>query len=506
MPSNAVGSENVSKVVGYKIVKIDLSTTTPNLPQRVMVFAEANDLNQGSLDTNPQELLTAQQVGVLYGYGSPAYHIMRILRPASGGGIGSIPVTFVAQPKAIGSTKKIVEITPVGVASGNGTHTVVVSGRPGIDGVNYDFNVNAGDTTGDITAKIEDAMNNVLGCPFISVSTEYEVVCSSKWSGLTSNGLNIRIDTNGNDLGITYATNITSAGSGTPSIAVGLGSIGNQWVTIVVNSYGAVPSIMNALEAFNGIPDPDNPTGRYSGIIMKPFIALTGSVLDDPTAVTDPRKENVTISICPAPLSEGLAMEAAANACVLFARQAQDNPHLDISGMSYPDMPTPADIGLMSEYSFRDAFVKKGCSTVQLTGGRYQVNDFVTTYHPEGETPPQFRYCRSLVQDFNIRFGYYLLEQINVVDHAIANNNDVVSASKVIKPIQWKQILDTYAVDLSTRAITSDPGFMQDSLIVGISATNPDRFETEFGYKRSGYARQVSTTGKAGFNIGTTVN
>src|SRR5690606_26400438 len=137
---------------------------------------------------------------------------------------------------------------------------------------------------------------------------------------------------------------------------------GSSWNTIVINTYGTEATIMQALENYNGIPDPDSPTGRFQGIVMKPFIALTGSVIEDPSTMTDTRKTQVTVAICPAPLSKGQPMEAAANMAVLFARVSQDTPHLDVQGRKYPDMPTPAVIGKMDTYLERDAILKKGCS------------------------------------------------------------------------------------------------------------------------------------------------
>lgn len=503
MSSNAVGSELISKIVGYKIVKGNFALSSPNLPQRIAVLAEANHANQSELDTDGTVITSARQAGTLYGFGSPIYHIMRILRPNGGGGIGGIPVVVYAQAAAGGATSKVMTITPTGTASGSGTHYVKIAGRPGIDGTSYAISIVTGDTTDDITEKITDAVNNVLGSPVIASDTTYEVELETKWKGLTAQGLAVSVDTNGDDLGITYTVDTTQAGTGTPSVTAALAQFGNEWNTIVVNSYGTESTTMDALEDFNGIPDPDSPTGRYAGIVMKPFIALTGSVAEDPSAITDARKTEVTIAICPAPLSEGFAFEAAANMCVLFARQAQDSPHLDVSGQDYPDMPTPTAIGDMSDYTNRDTIVKKGCSTVDLVAGKYRVQDFVTTYHPVGETPPQFRYCRNLNLDFNVRYGYYLLEQINVVDHAIANDNDVVTATNVIKPKQWKQIAQKYAEDLAKRALIVDPAFMQNSIEVGISTSNPDRLETFFRYKRSGYVRIASTTAEAGFNFGT---
>src|SRR5690606_31438824 len=161
-----------------------------------------------------------------------------------------------------------------------------------------------------------------------------------------------------------------------------------------------------------------------------------------------------TIAICPAPLSTGLPMEAAANMAALFARTMQDTPNLDVSGKSYPDMPVPLSIGVMGGYDNRDAIVKKGCSTVDLVSGRYQVQDFVTTYHPQGEIPPQYRYCRNLMIDFNIRYSYYLRELLYVVDHQIANDNDTVTATNVVKPKTWKAVVHDMADDFVRRGLT----------------------------------------------------
>ncbi len=504
MASDAVGSERISKIVGYKITKGNFSNVTPNLPQRIAIIGEVNEANQSTFDTAATEITSAQEAGEKYGYGSPIYQAMRILRPNGGGGVGGVPTVVYAQAKAVGSTYKVIDIVPTGTATGNGTHTVKIAGRNGLDGSSYDINIATGDTVSDVVTKITDAINNVLGCP-VSASdyADIKATLTSKWKGLTANGIVVSVDTNGDDLGMSYAVNSTTSGSGTPSIAAALALFGNDWNTIVVNTYGTVTAIMDALEDFNGIPDPANPTGRYVATLMKPFIALTGSVAEDPSSITDSRKDEVTIAICPAPLSDGLPMEAAANMAVLFARQAQDSPHLDVSGQSYPDMPTPLIIGDMADYENRDLFVKKGCSTVDLVGGRYKIQDFVTTYHAVGEIPPQFRYCRNLMIDFNIRFGYYLLELINVVDHAIANDEDTVNADNVVKPKQWRQIINKYAESLAQRALIVDAPFMQDSVTVNISTVNPDRLETFFRYKRSGFVRIASTTAEAGFNFGT---
>jgi hypothetical protein len=104
--------------------------------------------------------------------------------------------------------------------------------------------------------------------------------------------------------------------------------------------------------------------------------------------------------------------------------------------------------------------------------------------------------------DFNIRYTYLISEEINVVDHVIAGNDDVVTASNVIKPKQWKAIVDDMADQFTRRGLVADPTFMQQSIVVVLSSSNPDRLETTFSYKRTGTVRVASTTVTAGFNFG----
>jgi phage tail sheath gpL-like len=503
--SDSIGLDRVSRIVGYNIKKGNFLNSSPNLPQSIAILAEANSNKQSDLDLEPKEITSAKQAGELYGYGSPIHMIMRILRPFSSEGVGGIPTVVYPQAQAPGASEKIFQLVVSGTPTGNGTHYIKIAGRDGIDGELYAIAITTDDTATTIHQKIEDAVNGVLASPVTAESFDYEVDFTTKWKGATAEAVSGSVDTGDDDLGLTYVFSNVKTGAGQPSIDDSLAMFGNTWHTIVLNSYGTVSAILNTLEDFNGIPQDVNPTGRYTGTNWKPFVAVTGSVADDPSSVTDSRDDEVTIAIAPAPLSSGLQFEAAANVVRLFALTAQNNPHLDISGQSYPDMPVPSnnDIGSMADYENRDLFVKKGCSTVDLNSGKYVMQDFVTTYHPEGEVPPQFRYCRNLMIDMNVRYGYFLLEQTHVVDHALANDADIVAVQRVIKPKQWKAILSGYADDLSLRALTVDPDFMRDSVDVGISATNPDRFETEFKYKRSGFARQIATTATAGFNFGT---
>ena len=140
MSSNAVGSERISTIVGYKIEKGNFNNITPNLPQRIALLGESNEVNQGNFTADEAKQITsAKQAGELYGFGSSLYAVARILFPLSGSGIGGIPVIVFPQAEAAGAAAKVFEITPVGVATKNTTHTLYIAGRSGLDGEIYEI-------------------------------------------------------------------------------------------------------------------------------------------------------------------------------------------------------------------------------------------------------------------------------------------------------------------------------------------------------------------------------
>ncbi len=510
--SSAVGSERVSKVVGYKLKKGFFQTSSPNLPQRIAILGMVNTANESGLDDSPKEIISANEAGTLYGYGSMIHNIMRILRPKNSDGVGGIPTIVIPQVAAGGATNTVITATFTisSTATANATHHAVINGRDSIDGIPYAYSVVKGDTAAQIYVKAKNAINAVPGSPVIATNggtpgSETSLILTSKWKGLSSAELKLRFDDGGVAAGITYSSS-TSDGTGAIDIADALTYLSsNEWNTLVINPYGEETN--NDIEDVNGIADPTNPTGRYSATTFKPFVSIFGSIEDDAAtlgAITEARKAEMTCAVAPAPLSEGFTWEAAANMAYLEALTAQNQPSTDIIGQSYPDMPVPADgvIGDMGEYDYRDYLVQKGCSTVELVAGKYQVCDFVTTYHPAGEVPPAYRYVRNLILDWNVRYKYYLLELIYVVGKTITNDDQTVNVSGVIKPKDWKQQVRSLADDLSANALSADAQFMKDSITVGISSTNPDRFETFFRYKRTGTARIASTDAEAGFNFG----
>lgn len=505
--STAISLDRISRIVGYKLRAGNFGTGTPNLPQRIAILAEANTANQATIDDAPFEFINAKEVGDKYGYGSPAYMIARILRPISGSLVGGIPTVLYPQLAAGGATSAVYKlgVTVATTVTANVTHKVVINGRDNIDGFSFSFSPAIGDDAAAVRQKIIDAINNVLAAPVIAAENVTDVDLTSKWAGATAI-LSVRIDTGDNAGGIVYAETSNTDGTGEPAITTSLGYFGETWNTLVINSYGT--GKLADLEAFNGVPDPDNPTGRYLPTNFKPFVALFGSLLsdkDDIALITDAaaRKDQVTNVLCPAPNSEGFAFEAAANMCVTCALIFNDNPHLGNGGVSYNDMPVPADsdIGDFESYDGRDFIAKAGSSTVLLENGKFTVQDYETTYHPDGETPAKFRKVRDLNVNWNIAFGWNIIQKSDIWDKAITDDDAPVRVGDTVSPKRVKQLVSSYADDLTDRALIADPDFTRESTQVGINEDNPARLDTFFRVKLTSTADIISSDVEFDFNF-----
>jgi len=503
--STAVGLDRISRVSGYKLKKGYFNNDIVYLPQILALFGEANTANQTGLSVIGRQITSATEAANLYGYGSPIHQQARILFPSNGGdGIGGIPVIAFPQLTDGAATATTRAWTVTGTATANTTHYLVVNGRKSLDFTEYSYNVVIGDTPTIIAGKMRDAMTAVLGAPATATSAVGVVTFVTKWKGLTSAEFNVTIDTGNNAAGLSYSQTTSTDGAGSVDLAATFSQFGDTWYTMATNPYGTAQ--LDAFEQFNGYPDPDAPTGRYSGLIFKPFMAFFGSKLSTRTglvAITDAnaRVNQVTNVLCPAPNSKGFTWEAAANVVLLLAVVAQNTPHRDVNALSYPDMPVPADgsIGDMGNYNDRDVLVKNGSSTVTLENGKYTIQDLVTTYHPDGEVPLQYSYARNLIIDWNIKDFYTTSEKIYLRDKTLVQDNQTVGVSGTVKPREWKGIVFGVFEELAENALINDPQFSKDSLTVQISTTNPNRFETFFRYKRTGIARIESTDVEAGF-------
>jgi len=503
--STAVSLDRVSAIVGYELKSFLPAIAAGNLPQRIAVLAESNTANQSGLPTK-LNFTNAKEVADIFGYGSPAYGVARILRPKTSDRLGGIPTIIYPVAQAGGATATVITYGITGTATKTTTHLLKVNGRTSLDGAVYQFVVETGDTATEISQKMVDAINNVIGAPATGAVNVGDAVFTSNWSGISSAELNIEIDLQGESAGITYTQDSKVNGAGLPSVDTALAVFGEEWNTLVINAVAADTTTLDALETFNG--NPDDKTGRYDAITFKPFKAFTGATtlttLANAISVTDARKDEVTNCIVPAPNSKGFSYEAAASVVFYYATIAQNTPHIDPIQTVLKDMPGSTNAGDFADPAKRDQIVKVGTSTIKLNSELFEIVDLVTTAHPDDEpqTAVLYRWVRDWTVNMNIAYRYKQLEQRFVIGKTLVPNGSPTSAPDTISPNQWKSVLYGLADQLVDEGLIADADYMKGSIEVQIGESNPNRLETNFKVQLTGTARVLSTTSQFTFNFG----
>ena len=495
--SNAVAPNRVSSVLGYEIVKGLAGVTGGYLPQRIAIIAEANSDKQAGLSTKFQ-FTSADEVATEMGYGSPGHLAAIRLRGLID--VGGIPTIMFPLPEAGAAVAQLNSITTTGTATKSATQYIIIAGKY------IAFTVAKDETGDDILNKIKDAVNAILDTAMTAGAVAINALpMTAKWLGQTS--ADITIEFAGDDIGLTFVIAETAAGAGEVLPTDALALFGSEWNTIVVNGLGSTTTILDAYELFNG--NSTDKTGRYNAEDFKPCVVVTGTILNDKDnliAITDSRKIEQTNILMPAPKSLSLPLEIAAVTVGVYAPRVEVDPKSDILDAVLTGLTPPQDLeaGDMDIYDNRDFVVKGGCCTVTLVDGNYIVKDFVTTYHPVGEEPPQFRWVRNLAGiDFNVAYRTLFIDETFIKGKTILPDSNPSIDPNVIKPKDAKGLMiNKLFIPFANDGIFSESEYSIDNSVVEINGTNPDRFDFSLPYKRSGFARILSTTVIANFNLG----
>jgi phage tail sheath gpL-like len=460
-------------------------------PTRIPVFAQGNEANTYS--TTKRRVFSAEEVGEVEGWGSPAHLMVQSLFPKYGGGVGSIEVTLypLAQP-ATGGVQATGSITPV-----PGTLTKTQEHQVKIGNILSDkFSVVSTDTAGTIATKIVAAINAILGMPV--VATDETGVCSLKvkWEGASGNNVYVEV-VSPIDTETTFTIVHPENGAGTPDISAALAQIGNTWETHAINSLDYTDS--DELDEFALFGE-----GRRASEVHKPLCVFTGcnASWSDVTTVTDARKTDRTNVILTNSGSHDLPFVIAADQVREIAKMDNQNPPHDYGSLPCTGL-TPAADGDQWTSAQRDAAVKMGCSTVHVKDGVVQIGDVVTCYHPIGEDPPGFRYVvdfakrSTAINELDLEFNSLKWDGKPLIpDNQVSTNPEARKPKHAVAALY--RIIDVLALD----AIIADPDFAKENSSADIGLTNPKRLDVKLVAKLAGNANVISIDFASGFNYG----
>jgi hypothetical protein len=509
--SSALIADAVARVIGTKLVFIDLRTVQKVQPIQIAVFAPASAAAEGGITANEAfDFISAKEVGDEFGYKSPAYRVARMLRPETGGGVSTIrTVIFPIIPTAATQASDVLAINIAGVnPTKNVNANINASGRL------IPFSILKTDTVTTLADRIKDTLdaairvNTVDSVVEAAVGNDIDITMTVGWNGLSGNGVTIEIEAD--DLaGVIFTNPNFAGGAGTFDVTTALANFGDTWFNLVINACDPAETVLDQFENFNGTPE--DGTGRWAAVTMLPFIALYGTLdsdKDSVTAVPDTRDLDLTNYKVPAPGSQGFDFEAAGAYATRMALTTSGNPPLAYSGLSLLDMPGPkelGDVGDFNNFEGRDFIEKRGVSTAILKGGIYYIEDVNSHYHPDGvdlSAAPYFRGVHVFGRAFNVIFTYKLLVETSLINKVLVSDVKKTTNPEAIDPDKWASIVRAYIDEKEVEAITTDAATSRATVATGISQGNPERVETSFQLIFSNNVRQADNTILFGFNFG----
>lgn len=486
-----VSASAVSRVVGVTTEFEDFNVgQVRNLPQRVAVIGQGTTALNGTYALTPRTILSAAEAASVYGFGSPIHLAARQFFPVNGSGIGSIPVTIYPMDDSGTAVIADGEITASGTASETAAGFIIIGG------IRIDVSVpdlTDADTT---LGLIKTAIAAVLEAPVIDgVAAAGVLALTAKWGGESGN--DILIDVSGLVVaGLTFGTTVMASGANNPNVDTPLANVGNTWETIFLNclNYEDITNL-DKWELFTA--------SRWETLIKMPAFVITGAVDSFATvgAATDAaaRKNDKYSCILPAPGSPEMPFVIAARAIAVdIAPTANDNPpqnyNKELTGL------VAGVDGTQFLYASLDATVKLGSSTTILVSDTIVLNDTVTTYHPDGDPLPAFRYIVDLVKLQNITFNIRVIfESEDWNGSPLLPDTTPTTNPTAKKPKDAKAALFVLADNLGLAAIISDPEFTKENMTAVINGSNPKRLDIVFPTKLSGNTEIIDVTNKFGF-------
>jgi phage tail sheath gpL-like len=462
-------------------------------PARIAILAQGNA--DTSYSTTKRRIYSANEVGEVEGWGSPAHLIARALFPRYRKGVGDLPVTLypLAQPVTGGvqAAGSITPSIPVAITKTQQHYVLVNNIR------SETFTTVVGDSVATVIDSLVSAISAVLEMPI--TATDGETVCNVEvgWEGTSGNNVYIEV-VSPIDTEVEFAIVQPTNGAGTPDITDALSQVGNIWESYIINALDYTDSTeLDEYAAFG--------EGRRDSEVHKPCCVIVGcneATLNTVTAVTDARKTDRTNVILTNPGSHDLPFIIAAEGVKNIAMRDNSNPAYDYCMMACDGLTSGAD-GVQWTSAQRDAAVKAGCSTIEVRDGVVYISDTVTCYHPTGEEPPGYRYvvdyakrC-TIINELDLSFNTDDWAGNPLVGDDQPTRNIAARKPKHAKAVLYG-IIDRLALD----AVIADPDFAKENSDASIGLTNDKRLDVKLVARLAGNTNVISIDFTTGFYYG----
>ena len=471
-------------------------------------------IGQAATDATGQENVlnlasgNADDIGVLYGFGSPLHRMARKLFPTNGN--GSKVDTYFIQADAPSSAAAEVKTLTVTAADGllkslNGYFVyndlifeaaADVAGKVAtnahnnpakdIRGTNLNsyeqtkipFTLAKGMTAAEAAEALKDVLDEYLELPFtaaVDSDSTNVLVLTAKWAGadsvfdfvITDEDLNTP---DSSTYGVTFTTESTTDGAGVGTISstalslideeLGATRVISQWANTTV-----LDTLQEYFEAF------------HDGLIAQYVLCYS--------AIQAPESSTVSGTWDTASLIE------------TGTERREDSINVQIVG----DLE-----GLRKlTYAERNKLLKAGYSNlVQKSDGSYRIMDLASFYHPQGKTNPLYRFDRDVTVIGNIAYDFmtYFRDSDEWQSVILIGDSDITTnpAARTLKDV--KAAVNTRIALLGQAGFIANYADAQSNTEVEIDSDNPNRININPVFNITGVGRIFDITNFVGFNFG----
>lgn len=456
------------------------------LPQSLSVVGAVNTASNGIADLTDREFTEAAAVGQAFGLGSPLHIAALELFPEDGrASVGSIPVVF--HPYESTATKTDGSITFSGVATGVNTYTVKISG-----------NVYTVTLDGTIT-EVRDALLPILQAavnePFTFTANSTDAInLVPKFTGGMVGNIVVEIESTGYTAAYVAAT--SQGNNGFPTDLVDRVRFSKD--TLLVMCMNAEDGAGTEVRDF--LIGLDN---EWSAEQKAPKVALFS---ERPTQGYMDALRNFRSGLFLTTGKQGAGASVSnpisiiARAAMRIAVRADSDPAHDYGRLVLDGIELPTQ---EPNFGQRDADIKDGYSTTEIRDGVLTLSDMVTTYRPENQLDPAYRYLVDVVKLQNIIYNIDLIFNSVEWDGApLVPDSQVVTNPRAKQPKKAVAALATLTDTLGNAAIVSDPEGIKPNIIAQINSQNAKRLDICYPPLLGGNANQISVDLKFSFFLG----
>lgn len=503
---------NDARASFYGILTIEKIFTVLNafLQARKLIAGGYDPLKTEVVEGQGYTIISANQAGEIFGFGSQLHRMAIYQFKGAGGGI---PLTMFPLAAAAGGAAATKTVTFATDATSAGTYYLRVGSYLIEDLIQ--IGVSSGDTPDDIAALLVSAVSDNPNLPFTASAALGVVTLTAKTADINSEDLRVTANLTEEEAeslpgGMTIAIVDGVTGAGSSDLAdlwAYVQAESTAWFTSIVHPYTAT----TALDAGSvAIGNPNDQTGNYDVRDYRPASVYTCDTTPDEAglvaalALGNARDNDCANVRLEAPDYPELGYEISTYVSAVMEQSSMSQSSRGYTHLSLPELYGPVDPLLDwttyksggKSYDNRDLAVKAGLTPIVYKDGVAKPGDITGFWKPSDNQNAPFKFQVNRWKAWSIQnlYNIYVNGDDNKGRAIVINAGATNQSEGAIDDDILKAGLAQVTSNLGRNAWIYDSEFTIRNTLVEISTENPDRFN---------FTIPVVLSGNNRINVGT---